>query len=573
MIAAIACVFLGRNPAPCFRRASICAPEKWQPIYNRSKLLSEDEKDTVLRRALSIAPTQREILESLAASVFGRDRLTSEGSVLDQRLLAVDPASANAWSRIGNRTSKSGAPEKALAIVSRLAALPGDLRTPWKRISACLPPGFDSIEQRDRITGTLKSALTELQDAPLLPDPQSEVGVRRLFYLAYAGIEDKEFMQRFGDATIRQVSSGAFHARTGGRPSKLRGPCRVAIVSGCVGEHSVWEAIGRWWSEALRDAGIAATLYDLNGAAREQDRACFDTVVSGPKPWSEWLEIIHASGHQVLLYPEIGIDPAALFLANHRLAPIQVNSWGHPVTSGLSTIDYFVGSEFLDPPGAEGQYSETLFRMPGLGAELSEPRSAPRLKIPSGRPTAIICQSLFKFLPDFDETLRRIVETADDCRIIVVKAGDDITVQRYISRLFSHFAKHGHDPEQVFDLRERTRPEEYASLLQEADLYLDSPTFSGFNSVLHAANAGVPVLTTDARCLRARLAAAVLTALGLETDLVPQPSDYAERAAKLLGDRRRSLELGETARENLSTVWRNQNMRAPFAEFMTTVLR
>ena len=47
----------------------------------------------------------------------------------------------------------------------------------------------------------------------------------------------------------------------------------------------------------------------------------------------------------VLVYPEIGMDENTWYLAMARLAPVQVAWWGHPDTTGLETIDYFVTSD------------------------------------------------------------------------------------------------------------------------------------------------------------------------------------------------------------------------------------
>ncbi len=43
----------------------------------------------------------------------------------------------------------------------------------------------------------------------------------------------------------------------------------------------------------------------------------------------------------VLIYPEVGMEPLIEQLAAMRLAPLQCALWGHPVTTGLPTIDVF----------------------------------------------------------------------------------------------------------------------------------------------------------------------------------------------------------------------------------------
>ena len=46
----------------------------------------------------------------------------------------------------------------------------------------------------------------------------------------------------------------------------------------------------------------------------------------------------------VLVYTDIGMDQTTYSLAFSRLAPVQCTTWGHPETTGIATIDYFVSS-------------------------------------------------------------------------------------------------------------------------------------------------------------------------------------------------------------------------------------
>ena len=54
------------------------------------------------------------------------------------------------------------------------------------------------------------------------------------------------------------------------------------------------------------------------------------------------------------------------FMAFARLAPVQCVTWGHPVTSGIPNIDYFISSTLLELPGAESQYTERLVTLENL---------------------------------------------------------------------------------------------------------------------------------------------------------------------------------------------------------------
>ena len=40
-------------------------------------------------------------------------------------------------------------------------------------------------------------------------------------------------------------------------------------------------------------------------------------------------------------------------IAFHRIAPIQINTFGHSDTSGLPNIDYFISSKYFEPSNSE----------------------------------------------------------------------------------------------------------------------------------------------------------------------------------------------------------------------------
>src|SRR5256885_1044518 len=68
----------------------------------------------------------------------------------------------------------------------------------------------------------------------------------------------------------------------------------------------------------------------------------------------------------VLVYTDIGMDTTTYSLAFSRLAPVQCVTWGHPETTGLETIDYFVSSGEMETVEADNHYSERLVRLPSL---------------------------------------------------------------------------------------------------------------------------------------------------------------------------------------------------------------
>lgn len=73
-------------------------------------------------------------------------------------------------------------------------------------------------------------------------------------------------------------------------------------------------------------------------------------------------EIISRDELDFLVFADIGMDIVSYLLAFSRFAKIQATWWGHPISTGMDSMDYFFGldNELIN---ANEQYSEQLIRM------------------------------------------------------------------------------------------------------------------------------------------------------------------------------------------------------------------
>src|SRR5205814_9021898 len=130
----------------------------------------------------------------------------------------------------------------------------------------------------------------------------------------------------------------------------------------------------------------------------------------------------------VLFYQDIGMDPFTYFLAFSRLAPVQCTSFGHPDTTGIAAMDYFVSSELFEGANPREHYSERLALLHGAGtlAYYYRPRVAPGGRddfgLPAGASLYLCPQTLFKFHPDFDEILGGILRADPQGRLVLIEA-------------------------------------------------------------------------------------------------------------------------------------------------------
>jgi protein O-GlcNAc transferase len=197
------------------------------------------------------------------------------------------------------------------------------------------------------------------------------VGTLQPFYLSYQGLNDRPLQQIYGEM-IHQLMACRYPQYT--QPLSLpklqpNEKIRVGFVSGFFRSHSNWKIPIKGWVENLNREQFQ--LYGYHTSARQDQytqeaQNAFEQFIQGPLPLSQWCEQIKADNLHVLIFPEFGMDPTTIQLGCLRLAPIQMSSWGHPETSGLPTIDYYLSSELMEPEIAEDCYSETLIKLPNL---------------------------------------------------------------------------------------------------------------------------------------------------------------------------------------------------------------
>jgi hypothetical protein len=223
----------------------------------------------------------------------------------------------------------------------------------------------------------------------------------------------------------------------------------MGIVSGFFYQHSVWKIGVKGWVSQLDPKRFQVSGYYLgNGQDSETAlaRQLCHRFVQGPASTERWRQIILADRPHVLIYPDIGMSTEASELAALRLAPAQCGYIGHPQTSGFPTLDYFLSGELIEPANGQDHYVEKLVKLPNAGFHY-EPLALPPATVTREelglRPnaTAYWCaQSLFKYLPQYDEVFPRIAREVGDCQFVFIRHfGREVTelFQKRLDRAFA----------------------------------------------------------------------------------------------------------------------------------------
>ncbi|MGE4221551.1 MAG: hypothetical protein AB7G39_19070, partial [Alphaproteobacteria bacterium] len=377
-------------------------------------------------------------------------------------------------------------------------------------------------------------------DPPPLRDPVVEAGGSR-FFLAYAGMDDRPLQARLAHLYLRcrpDLGWVAPHCRPGAvrRPGRRR----IVVVSRFLFDHSIGRLAEGLLLRLARQADLS--LFD---AGPVPDDAVHRRLVSGaashaqlPDDLAEARAMIATAEADLVFYPEIGMHAPTYFLAFARLAPVQCVSYGHPVTTGIPTVDAFLSCAAAEVDAADADYSERLVRLPGLPFAFARPpepddrRDRADFGLPPSGALYLMAQNLFKLHPDMDAAFAAILK-ADPAGHVVLLDGHDSRWSAALRKRFS--ATLGGAAGRILFLP-RQGHSGFMRLLQLADVGLDSFPFSGGTTTYQALAMGLPVVTLPGRYLRGRVSLAIYERMGLRDCVARDAADYAGIATRLATD-------------------------------------
>jgi predicted O-linked N-acetylglucosamine transferase (SPINDLY family) len=282
---------------------------------------------------------------------------------------------------------------------------------------------------------------------------------------------------------------------------------------------------------------------------------------------------------EILLYPAVGLHPMALKLASLRLAPVQINTWGHPDTSGLPTLDYYVSAECFEPADAQNHYSEQLVLLPHLGNRIqplgltSCELDLAGMNIDLEKPILVCPGTPFKYQPEHDHIFADIARGAPDAQLVFFRPSVAVLSNLLEARITKEFEAAGLNVMDHVRFIRWLNFHEYHCLLRHADVMLDTIGFSGYNTAVQAIECGLPLVTREGRFLRGRLASGVLRRMGLEELIVGTKADYVKLVVRLATDLPYQANIRHEIEQRRAILFDDQSVMRPFQDFVESVAR
>ncbi len=217
-----------------------------------------------------------------------------------------------------------------------------------------------------------------------------------------------------------------------------------------------------------------------------------------------------------------------------KCAPIQVNYLGYPGTMGVSYYDYVIADKIVIPPQNQSDYTEKVVYLP-CSYQVNDSKRKISSKTFSredqGLPASefVFCcfNNNYKILPATFDLWMQILKEVDGSVFWLLE--DNATV---VNNLRKEAAARGVDSSRLV-FAKRVPLDEHLARHHLADLFLDTLPYNAHTTASDALWAGLPVLTQAGKSFASRVAASLVTYIGMPEMIVNSDAEYVETAILL----------------------------------------
>lgn len=273
---------------------------------------------------------------------------------------------------------------------------------------------------------------------------------------------------------------------------------------------------------------------------------------------------LESRNFHIIIYPDIGMKTFQTFLAYSKLAPFQINTWGHSDTSGIDTIDYYISSKYFELNNideAQTHYNEKLILMNSLSTYYYEPyemfcgnnfklkeRGERGLPFRQSDNIYWCMQSCFKLTDEFEKLIGKIIKN-DPNSIILLSSGLPMCTSQ-IQRIKTNLGVVDNpELEKRIKIYPGLDKKNFYNFIKISDILIDPYPFGGCNTTLEGFNFNKPVITMPSDYINGRFSLGFYkkmidganvnneTSLYLNDMIVNNFDDYLNLALKLTSDK------------------------------------
>ncbi len=391
-------------------------------------------------------------------------------------------------------------------------------------------------EKREMLLEWLPPRLEELDLASIPASYFHDVWM----HCSYAATPRKHQIKKAINRLIRRWILGAGLGQfERSRPAPPRDkPRLVIVVDWFHSRHVVYTVFSKLLAPLKERFHVTAL--ELHDNMDDTAAALFDEVVchrlgSGMPLANQLGRLMQFVGERepdAVFYLGVGMSLTGIFLANTRLAPIQMASHAHPASTQTETIDYFLLEEYYQR--AASDFSERLVLLPGEMFALRPPTD---LRPIADRPqqNAVVNVALVATVMKLNPELLRACQRIRDRSRVPVRFHVLVGYTGGVAYLYAAHHVHSFLPDAV--VYEQMNRASYLDTIAACDMFVDPFPFGNANTMVDCLGCGLPGVTLRGDQIFGHMGAVTMQRMGLDPSFIADSVEqYVEIGAALASE-------------------------------------
>lgn len=601
----------GKDALPAMQKATELLPDDVEAHNNLGKVLQElgqlDNTVACFRHALRIKPDYVEAHFNLGVALQTIGQL-DDAMASYRRAVEIKPDFSEAHSNLGVVLKDLGQLDDAVMSYRRALEIKSDLAEAHCNLGAVLrsqnkisdakacfrkaqelgsngagvcdalmfPAIMGTRQEMMKSRAEFEVNLNQLMEKAVpLNDPLGSA-LETNFYLAFHGLNDRDLQVKVAKYYEQACPSLLYTAPHCSRPKSgsQKRQIQIGFLSRYFSDHSVSLCFSKIIETISLRGPFEVTLISnrpideiiYSGAAGK--RVCLSNDLTLDRKMIAALEL------DILVYLDIGMEPLSYFLAFSRLARVQCVLGGHPVTTGITNMDYFLSADLMEPLGADDHYSEKLVLLPRPLFYFARPMLPATLKtrcelgLPEGRHIYMCPMRLQKMHPDFDEAISRILQVDGNGVVvlfedIILNFGKKILVERFEKTISTELQ------ERIIFLPWIEEKSDFISAIATADVILDPFHFGIGSTAIMAFTTGTPIVTKPGEFMRGRVGMGFCKMMDLPECIAKDTESYVQKAVQIASNQSLRDTISAKILKNSHALYENLQPIDDFADFLT----
>ena len=391
------------------------------------------------------------------------------------------------------------------------------------------------------------------------------------FYLSYNNENNLPILKKFTQNISKLYP--VLNMQLNLKYSSLMSKIRIGFVSEFLTDHT----IGKLFSSLILELDankFDVTVFHSSKTKNGYIKKLIDLkvrTVNLPSLLKDKIKVLENAKLDIVFYTDIGMSGDLYYLTFYRFAKFQINTWGHPETSGNNNIDYFLSNEMSESYDSSKYYSEKLIKFKNFNIYCDTPRfnnKEFKYNFPQNKNIYFCPQTIFKLVPDFDEVLKGIIDLDQKALIFFIKDSYHHQYKIFLQRIKNKKI----DLDKIIFL-DRLSQSEFIYLCGKSDVLLDPLYFGAGNSFMETFLYPAPLVTCPGTFLRSRLALGLYKQLNVQdAPICKSTNDYVFKAVELANNKKNNILIREQISEKGKFFFKNKNVLTEYENFFLNLM-